>query len=166
MEAVSRQHDGTTVLRPRDNDERREALVAAARDRDLIPMDDLLARTPQSFLNKNKNGLLVYYAQVWALTRFLAEGEGGRYRPALAELLCDAAEGRLVGRLMKSKVAGSRRGGAQVASRGGPAVLQEYFNPDMESFTEEYDRFVLGLIGLRGPRSAEEGAAPPARPTE
>src|SRR5690606_28941593 len=102
MEGFRRNDDGVLVFTPAANRERQETLRRAVRRGHLIPLNDLLTRTPQSFLGSSKETLLVYYAQVWALTNFLAEGENGRYRAALAEVLTDAAEGRLVGRLAAS----------------------------------------------------------------
>src|SRR5205085_11407269 len=124
-----------------------EALRDAVRSRHLIGLDDLLTRSPQSFLNDSKDALLVYYAQVWALTRFLAEGEDGRYKPALAALLTETADGKLVGRMMTSTVsAGTRRHGVGAVSRVGPAIAQEYFNRDLAECEKQYLAFVDVLV--------------------
>ena len=153
-----------TRLRPWNNQERRDALRRAVQEDRIIPFRDLLNKDPQSFLSKGKNRLLVYYAQVWALTRFLAEGEGGRYRPNLEILLADAAEGRLVGRLVNSRVAGiNRRRGVLRQSRSGPAVLLEYFNEDLAELDREYQMFVRELVSHRVPGHTSLGtrSAPP-----
>ena len=137
---------GVPDFQPAANFERRQTLVEAFRTHHLIPLDDLLTRAPQSFLNESKDSLLTYYAQVWALTRFLAEGADGRYKPALADVLTDAAQGRLVGRMMASPVtAGMRRRGSSV-NRVGPAVAQEYFNKDLAAFEVEYLAFIDEIV--------------------
>ena len=117
---------------------------AAARDR-LIPLDELLTKTPQSFLNGGKNQLLVYYAQVWALTRFLSEGEGGRYQASLESLLADAAAGRLVGRVVGPNTAADRRQSVMTQMKSGPLLLQAYFNRDLEEITDQYEAYVRML---------------------
>ena len=150
MEGYRTDPEGFTEFIPTENNERRYALRDAVRNRRLIPLDDLLTRTPQSFLNNSKDSLLTYYSQVWALTRFLVEGEDGRYRQALASVLTDAAEGRLVSRMMTSTVtAGARRMGSGIPNRVGPAVVQEYFNRDIAEFEQQYLAFIDGLVQPR-----------------
>jgi hypothetical protein len=149
MEGYRIDREGFSEFVPTENRERAYALRDAVRNRRLIPLDDLLTRTPQSFLNNSKDSLLTYYSQVWALTRFLVEGEDGRYRQSLATVLTDAAEGRLVGRMMTSTVtAGSRRMGGGV-NRVGPAVVQEYFNRDVGEFEKQYLAFIDQLVQMR-----------------
>lgn len=142
-----RANEGVYVFNPRANRERNEALRGAIRSGYVIPLGELLSKTPQGFLDSSKNSLLRYYAQVWALTLFLAEGEDGRYRAALGELLTDAAEGRFASRMMSSQaLAGARKRGSLAQIRLGPAVLHEYFNPDMEEFERQYIAYMNTLI--------------------
>jgi hypothetical protein len=141
---------GLPIFQPADNFERREALRDAVRRDRLIPLNDLLTRSPQSFLNNSKDSLLTYYSQVWALTRFLAEGEGGRYRASLEALLTEAAEGRLVSRMLTSTVtAGARRLGGSANIRVGTAVVQEYFNRDLAEFERQYHSFIQTILPTR-----------------
>jgi hypothetical protein len=152
--------DGVPKFQAAANWERRNELREAFREDAMIPLEELLGGTPQSFLNQGKNSLLVYYAQVWALTRFLAEGEEGAYHAALSEVLVDAAEGRLNGRLMKNRTAsnnGPRRGWA-ITNRLGPAVVLEYFNPDMAEFERQYLAFAKRLAeSSPRPRGGSQG---------
>lgn len=149
MEGYRTTRDGLTEFMPGENRERTNALRDAVRSRRLIPLDDLLTRTPQSFLNNSKDALLTYYSQVWALTRFLIEGENGRYRQALATVLTDAAEGRLVGRMMTSTVTASTRRMGNGINRVGPAVVQEYFNRDLGEFERQYLAFIDEIVQPR-----------------
>lgn len=144
-----RDRDGLPNFEPGENYERLQTLYEAARGERLIPLEDLLTRSPQSFLADSKDMLLVYYAQVWALTRFLAEGQDGRYRPALAQVLQDAAHGNLVGRMMNSRRASSRRLDSNIVNRIGTAVAQEYFNRDLIEFESEYRDYIKDLIRRR-----------------
>jgi hypothetical protein len=147
MESFSIGHDGSPQFRPWANRERRDALAGAVRDGRLIPLPEVLQRSPHAFLNEGSERLLTYYAQVWALTRFVAEGEGGRYRPALEQVLLDAAEGRLVGRLASStRITSQHRRSVAATSRSGPWVVLEYFNPDFAEFEEQYHRFIETLV--------------------
>ncbi len=134
-------------FKPRDNPERRRTLRKAERGDRLIPLDELLSRSPQSFLDEGKEQLLTYYAQVWALTHFLIEGEGGRYRGRLTRLLLDACSGRL-----ELSAQSASETGASTA-----AVTREYFNREPEAFRREYKRFIGQLI--RRGRGWGRGAA-------
>ncbi len=154
-----RECDGTLRFQPWDNPERLRTLQDAARDDRLFPLPVLLGRTPQSFLDDGKDDLLIYYAQVWAMTHFLVQGAGGRYRSSVEEILHDAAEGELTRRF----AAGSAEGGDISATRGrlGLAVVQEYFDPDSAAFERHYLEFVDRLVARGGPPGAE---APRHRP--
>jgi len=151
MEGYRITRQGDFQWQPWANFERWETLDEAVRGNDLIDLSELLTRTPQSFLNDSKDSLLVYYAQVWALTRFLAEGEDGRYRSDLEQVLLDTANGKLIGRMMASssnRGGGSRRGVGMI-NRVGPAVVREYFNADLVEFESQYLRFVNEIIAQR-----------------
>jgi len=138
--------DGLAQFQASANPERREALQSAVRRDQLISLDELVSRSPQSFLESGKNRLLRYYAQVWALTRFLAEGENGRYREALSTLLTDAAHGKLIGRMMASDMTpAARRRRGEDPGRAGTLVIQEYFNRDLAEFERQYLEYVRQL---------------------
>ncbi len=125
---------------PRDNPERRRTLRKAVHRDRLIPLDELLSRSPQSFLNEGKEELLTYYAQVWALTHFLIEGEGGRYRGRLTKLLLDACRGRLELPAPSASDTGT----------GAAACIREYFKREPEAFRREYQRFIDQLTRRGG----------------
>ncbi|MDY7110452.1 MAG: hypothetical protein SYC29_17620 [Planctomycetota bacterium] len=151
---------------PSRNWERRGALRRAIRADALIPLDDLLTRAPQFFLEENKDRLLTYYGQVWALTRFLADGADGRYREALAELLTDAARGRLGHRLsvsLSTRPAAAptinsnrpRRSRRVALNDLGTWLVKTYFDEDVAAFEEAYFAYARALAEggpVRGPR--------------
>jgi hypothetical protein len=146
-----RTHPGRGVsFRPWANLERYHTLRRAVRADRLIPLSHLLQRTPQSFLEDGKSRLLVYYAQVWALLHYLAEGEEGRYREALQRVLIDAAQGRLAGQ-------GRGRSGKR---RLGPEVLTAYFESDLETFERRYLRFVGRIVRTGGRDRIVQGRSP------
>jgi hypothetical protein len=149
MEGYLSYPDGVPRFRPWANLERYHTLRRAARADRLIPLSELLRRTPQSFLADSKTRLLVYYAQVWALVHFLAEGEDGRYREALRQVLVDAAQGKLAAR---AGTAGDRR--------LGPGVLTTYFDPELESFERRYLSFVGRVVRTGGRNRIVQGHSP------
>jgi len=150
MEGYRVTRQGDFQWQPWANFERWETLDEAVDRDELIDLPELLTRTPQSFLNDSKDSLLVYYSQVWALTRFLAEGENGRYRESLEQLLLDTASGKLIGRMMASSTTrnGGRRGVTAI-NRVGPAVVREYFNSDLVEFEAQYLKFVNEVASVR-----------------
>jgi hypothetical protein len=150
MESFRVTRDGQPQFTPWMNRERWYALRTAVVQDRLIPLEDLLRRTPQSFLETGKNRLLVYYAQVWALTRFLAEGNDGLHREALEQVLQDAATGSLATRLSSSGARHQRRL-SNATSRSGPWIILEYFNADLDEFERDYLRYVDQITG-RGQR--------------
>ena len=162
MEGYISHPDGLPKFRPWANRERYHTLREAVQANGLLPLHAVLGRTPQSFLHESKSRLLVYYAQVWALTHFLAEGENGRYRHALQEVLLDAARGRLAVEAL------GRRGGPG-GVRLGPAVLTAYFDTDIDAFERAYLQFIDKAIRTGGRDRVVQGRSPvdrAARPSE
>jgi hypothetical protein len=156
---------GAAQFDPWSNAQRRAALDRAARisrrtkqDR-LIPLVELLDKSPQDFLEGDAGDLLTYYAQVWALAQFLVYGEEGRYREGLGRVLDDAAEGRLVSGIMNAPIHSTfaeRRRWA-LSSRG-PGVVLAYFNSDLSAFAEEYEAFVRDIISGEIPVRPDDDA--------
>lgn len=156
---------GVATFMPWRNLERYGELRARARRGGLIPLEELVDRSPQAFLEGGSNRLLTYYAQVWALTQFLVHGENGRYRPGLERLLVDAVDGRVSSRI--ASVAG-RQGRRAMGPGLGRVVISVYFTPDFELFKEQYEAFLsvlmqrgTGTAIWRGRNPFEAGAAAP-----
>lgn len=132
---------------PWRNPERYAELRNAARRDRLATLRQLLEGSPQSFLEVSRDAQLAYYAQVWALLHFMREGEGGRYRPALALLLDDAVAGRVADRVRScDAIADPKVREACARSRVGPGLILAYFNPNFEEFAAQYDAFVGALL--------------------
>lgn len=126
------------------NVERFDQLRAAAARGELMPLDKVLASSPQELLQSTTGGTLTYYAQIWALVHFLNEGEGGRYRAGLQAAVRDAAEGHLR-RKMEEKV-GARLARQSTMTRIGPGVVLTYFTLDLEGISTQYAAFVDRLV--------------------
>jgi hypothetical protein len=149
MEGYHSYPDGVPKFRPWANLERYHTLRRAVRADRMIPLTELLRRTPQSFLADGKTRLLVYYAQVWALVHFLDEGEDGRYRDALRRVLIDASQGRLAGRQRSAD-----------EGRLGPGVITAYFDPDLVAFEKRYLQFVHRIVRTGGRNRIVQGRNP------
>ena len=153
MEGFTSHPDGVPKFRPWANLERYHTLRDAVRADQLIALAELLHRTPQSFLHESKSQLLIYYAQVWALTHFLVEGNGGRHRDALEEVLIDAARGRLAVQTL------GRLGGPG-GVRLGTAVVTAYVDPDINAFERRYVQFVQSIVRTGGRSRIVQGRSP------
>lgn len=136
------------TFQPNINWERRYALRRGLRSNRLIPLSDLVRKPPQEFLQRSKEDLLLYYGQVWALTRFLVEHDEGRHRAALARLLTDAAAGRLEASLVRAPAVlagGGRRD--VVTGNAGWWVIPAYFTDDVADFERAYLAFAARIAG-------------------
>lgn len=76
---------------------RQSALHQAVSEDRLLPLDDLIGTHAGQVVNQSHEQIALFYSQSWAFARFMREAEGGKYRPALAQMLTDAATGHLVG---------------------------------------------------------------------
>ncbi|HYE01971.1 MAG TPA: hypothetical protein VD963_01920 [Phycisphaerales bacterium] len=134
------------VFDPRHNPERLAQLRGVAQEGRLLPLGTLLNASPQGILESEGSAgataptadALGYYAQAWALARFLMEADNGRHREGLGRLVADAAAGRL------------RVGGAPWRRGLGPgvglSVFAGYIGPDLDGAQRDYLEFVRGLI--------------------
>lgn len=138
------------------NFERFGELREAVRRDNLIPLQELLERSPQQFLADGKDRLLVYYAQVWAFTHFLVDGCDGRHRGQISQLLQDAVQGGISASLLAAAddsdsrdalQRGLARGG--IRALPGTVVASAYFGRDLDALALEYDEFVRRLC-VRG----------------
>ena len=161
MEGYLTEPDGRIVFRPWANRERYRTLRHAVRAGELIGLDEMVTRTPQSFLKDSKDQLLIYYSQVWAFVHFLHEGQGGQYRGALSQLLADAAYGRRTPKKSSLKQSGQRR--VPLRARRTSVLLGQYFNTDLETIQAQYFDFVIKLVALGGSDCIVEGRSPVAK---
>ncbi|MCE9618859.1 MAG: DUF1570 domain-containing protein [Planctomycetes bacterium] len=168
MEGTRLSRDGgPSTFKPWRNFERWSELRRSLRAGQLIPLGDLLDGSPQDFLRDGKNSLLTYYAEVWALVQFLQDGEGGKYREKLSQVVQDAASGKLAGRLASSPAIVGKSGRERaIQLRSGNAVVLEYFNPDFATFRDEFDTFVKAITERSAGDKIARGEFPlkPAEP--
>ena len=167
MEGYRVDSAGQPVFAAWRNFERFGELRDAVRRERLIPLEKLLDHTPQQFLNEGREQLLIYYAQVWALTHFLAEGDGGKYREALKEMLNDAVAGKVGSSLAermgtdedrRSVQRGISRGGLR--SLPGTLVVRGYFSQNLSTLAAEYDAFLRQICARGSGDAIWKGVSP------
>lgn len=138
------------------NVERFEQLRHAADRGSLLPLDRLLASTPQDQIAGGLEGTLTYYAQLWALIHFLDEGEGTRHRAGVAQALSDAAAGRL-----------DSTAGARLTLKAAPTatdVFKAYFGPDLDAMDSEFRKFTATIVARGTAETIGHGISPLANP--
>lgn len=124
-----------------DNPERFRVLRRAAIDGTVVPLADLLSSRPQDEIAASNDRALRYYAQVWALTHFLYEGDAGAYREPLRRMLADAAAGTLYDTVEAQL--GPRAAREARLRRIGPQVLLTYIgDADLDELDRRYRAYV------------------------
>lgn len=146
------------IFLPWSNPERFDTLREIVAQDQITPLDELLVSRPQDLIRQSDSRTLHYYAQVWALTHFLHEGAGAKYRDSLARLLLDAAEGRLLGVLEAGL--GAREARRTLTSRIGDGVFRVYFNDDLSQARAEYERFIQAATLPGGRQNMTAGRSP------
>jgi len=88
--------EGEIQFQQNYNPNRLDSLISARDHQRLLSIHDLVNETPADFIrDQGSSTTSNYYAQVWALTRFLVEYKHGKYRQSLKRLLRDALAGTL-----------------------------------------------------------------------
>jgi hypothetical protein len=142
--------NGRLVVDLAENRARRTNLRYVLVRKDTIPLARLITSHAGEIVHEKRNNWKAYYGQIWALYRFLRDGQEGRYRPALQRIIADCKVGRyrMDFRLPASAPAdleGRRRLRAQMALRRFSAYLPVPF----EQFEKEYWTYARRLAGLR-----------------
>ncbi len=140
------------------NLERFDRLQSAGAKRQLLSLEDLLTAAPQQLIRGADDRTLTYYAQVWALSHFLREGERGKYAGSLARLLSDAAYGRLDHTLKQRLGASAAR--SSMLSKLGPGVFMAYFNDNLDAASVEYDLFLEAITSAAARDAVMAGRSP------
>ena len=134
------------------NNGRRSGLRNAV-DADLIlPLERLVAMHAGMVVDRPAREVEAFYAQNWGFARFLWDAEGGRYRPALQQLLADAAAGTL-------HADADRRRSAASADAWNPRsvkpMLEHYLGMPLADIEAAYVRY-LRRIAYANHRPAPE----------
>jgi len=133
--------DGRLVVDLSENRNRQINLRYAIVHKRLIPLEELIGLHPGDVIAGSQNNWQAYYGQVWALYRFMRDGRGGRYRPALRRIIEDCKRGRypvdvgMGGRAERRQAAAVER-------------FSAYLPVAFEQFKREYVRFARQLAGF------------------
>lgn len=143
---------------PWANLERFDQLRDAVNQGALTPLPDLLAGSPARSLQGGPEPALTYYAQVWALTMFLMEGEGGKHAPSLHALLADASRGMLATHIRASLE--KQPAGVAVPRHPDAAAFLAYFGPDLGRVSDAYASFCAAATAPKARDAAALGRSP------
>lgn len=128
---------GLREFDPWFNPMRRNRLGEAVQRRKTIPLRELLRINAGHVIDEPGVRIDAYYGQVWALMLFLQEGEGGKYAPGLRRLLAALADEDLE-EAARSAFVTSR----SEAFNFGEAVFVAYITGDLDTVSQEYERFI------------------------
>lgn len=106
-----------------------------------MPLSEICQLHAGQVVNKAAWRLETFYAQAWAFARFLYDGEGGKYRPALQQMLADLA----------ADAAASAGGtGAKSPAMWDPRtarpLLEHYLGQDLKVIDEEYKIYMKKIV--------------------
>lgn len=161
----------TPVFLPWANTERFDQLRRAEAAATLMPLAALLDQQPQDLVSGSGEIALTWYAQVWALTLFLADAEHderapSRFRPALQRMIRDAASGELAAHVAATLDPAHNdpsRIRRALAARRGPAVLLAYFAPstaEFQTLARDYDAFIHRIVATGSRERILQGLPP------
>lgn len=131
-----------------------------AEDR-LLSLDELLREAPQDLMARGGDSPLDYYAQVWALTLFLLEGDDGAYRDAFTQMVTDAHRGTLRTRIREGL--GGRSASIHVMRRRGIDVLSLYTGVPTASLNAKYQDFMRATVKTGAGQAISRGESPHAK---
>lgn len=125
------------------NPVRRNRLADAFLRDELFPLSELLATHAGRVIRRSTRAVGTYYAQLWALSLFLREGDQGRYADGFARMLAN------VHSFGPGGFGGSTGGGSRAASVG-EALFREFISDELEQFEDDYVAFMRRRVV--GPR--------------
>lgn len=112
---------------PNPNGTRQLRLIEAVRQRRAWPLRTLLSMHSGDVIGSDGAQIDTFYAQAWALARFLLESD--RYREGFLRMLAAHADG-------------------SVAMRTPVVAMEFYLDAPFEQIEQDYQRFVLRLTGI------------------
>ena len=148
------------VFLPWANTERFDLLRRLASRGQLSSLAEITGTTADERVRGPGSQTLAFYAQVWALVHFLAEGEGGVHRAAFEQILKDAADGTLF-QTLQAELGRGEAGRAFLLHRG-DAILRAYLGRSAEQLDPAYQAFI-SRITQPGSRNAIVAGRSPLR---
>lgn len=149
---------GKPIFMPWANIERFDQLREAHREGKLRPLHELMRSTPQELIGQGDDAALTFYAQVWALIHFLNEGEAGKYRQSLRELVNDHAYGTVLDRVRATH--GGRAASIYGARRQGVDLIELYTGASAEDLNPDYQNFINSIVRVGAKQQIVQGVSP------
>jgi hypothetical protein len=115
------------IEQPQPNGTRQLRLIDAVRQRRAWPLRTLLGMHAGDVIGSDGPQIDTFYAQAWALARFLLESE--RYGPGFRRMLASYADG-------------------SIGARPPVAALEKHLNVPFEQLEQDYQRYVRKLTGI------------------
>lgn len=154
---------GAFVFEPSRNLLRLGALKYALQTQQMMPLRRLAQMEPgQAMSSADPNAILTFYAQVYALARFLREEGYGRRLMAYRRVLQDAVDGRWALPQDLLVAAADRRIPLTTDwnARVGLALFEQYIGTDLENLEREYLAFCAKIsyrIQIQAPEKQPAG---------
>lgn len=119
------------------NPDRADSLRRVVDANEMFPLSELITLHAGNIVGRSGIRIEAFYAQNWAFARYLWEGENGKYRPALQQLLADTAAGTVYDPTGSLRVAYLAWNPAGVRP-----LLEHYLGADLDTIEAGYKVFV------------------------
>jgi hypothetical protein len=123
------------------NSPRLLSLRAAVDEGEMYPLAKLVRMHAGQVVGQRNSRIESFYAESWAFARFLNEADGGRYQPALHQMLLDASRGQLYADNTVEDAAGPLWDPASARP-----MLEHYLAMDLDQIEIAFSQFVHHLV--------------------
>ena len=168
--------NGKPEFTPDLNEFRISALERALRNDELFSLEELTGMQAGTAIELPPEKTATFYAQAWALTRFLQEGKNGKYRDSFRQLLDDAASGANLSdrsqgmNIFESYFQENPEVMAEEATQYGRLLVQRQIEPGMEISVigrdPDIDRIIITVEQIEEIPQVEEPMEPAEEPIE
>ena len=135
----SNEWDGDKLIcTPGKNLFRQQQLREAINSGNLFPLKKLLATIPRSEVRHSYSRMLTYYAQVWALIRFMFDKRSGVWHDNFQKLLADIGTNKL--KLRASGYLVSKSSSEKITFP--EAVFRAYIEDDLQKFENSFRQYI------------------------
>ena len=134
------------------NQPRLMSLRSAIDANKLFRLDKLIRMHAGQVVGKPAIEIESFYAQSWAFARFMLDGDGGTHRPALSQMLGDAAAGRLFDDSSEHSTIGHFWHPATARP-----MLEHYLGMSLPEIAADYDRYIRAISARAGSGVLEGG---------
>ncbi len=135
----SNEWDGERLIcTPGKNLFRQQQLREAINSDTLFPLKELLSTVPRNEVRHSYSRMLTYYAQVWALMRFLFDRKSGRWHDNFRTLLADIGTNKI--HLRASGYLATKSASEKITFP--EAVFRSYIEDDLQTFDALFREYI------------------------